>query len=898
MKSLVASQHSIRNLLLVVALALTQWMGSASAFGRDPVGTEGQVGYAPRTEIAEGLLPFTYTYTLQVTSPANHPEGRTSNVSFLTTANSTPVGVDPLVSAGFVSYTPSQVTFDGPEQTRSVQVRVAVASTIVGSYGYQITTVGWVSGFKFTQVGASINATVSLPPVSGGGGSGSGGPPAVSISTPTHNKVFTFAAGTVFPVEIPLGYRVTAPANSPISSSDANLGGIGLSISDSGRGTSQVDGTAVMSIAAPGDYSVQARGSNAYGTASMTHDFKVVLETAERPVLTVTADNKSKTYGDDNPTLTATITGFLSGDTRANSVEGEPAIETAAGKSSSVGSYTITAALGGLTSTKYRFQFVNGTLTVNPKELTSTTVVTKVFDGTTSAPAPSATNTTLSAPLASDAGAVSLNYTGASATFADAAVGANKPLTVTGLSLTGSKASNYTLKSSGTGTITANSTCTAVNFVFDGNTAASGTTGNIRTYTVNGVSVKVSAFSRVRPSPGGALAPAYLGVFPGGLGVTDTSEGSGSGNLHTVDNIGRDNFVLFEFSQPVVLKRAYLGYVVNDSDMTVWVGNANDPFNNHLTLSDSLLNGFAREDNDTTSANSRLAEINAAQRSGNVVVIAASLSDTSPDDEFKIGSLEVCAAPVTVPPVTPPPAVVTASGLVFFDINTNGSRNSDEPSLAGITVKLYKKSGSSSQYISQTTTNAAGVYSFPVTSGTTYEVDVVEPAGMTATTADERVFTASSVNVTVPDVGLGLYFRGLANLTGDGKSHGYWKSNIGKANDNKTSGVQETKADIQAYTNTISGLMLSPFTGLNPSDAEDILNGSDQLKLQLLASEYNFVSGRLINDSIPLTYAFIYWGEYVSKNASSYSSSYRTFVKDWMDAFNNSYGGRVAGPIP
>jgi hypothetical protein len=67
----------------------------------------------------------------------------------------------------------------------------------------------------------------------------------------------------------------------------------------------------------------------------------------------------------------------------------------------------------------------------------------------------------------------------------------------------------------------------------------------------------------------GAWSQAWLGSYGGGLGVTDSSEGSGSNNTHTVDNMGgRDNYVLFEFDQNVVVDSAFLGYVVNDSDMS------------------------------------------------------------------------------------------------------------------------------------------------------------------------------------------------------------------------------------------------------------------------------------------------------------------------------------------
>jgi hypothetical protein len=76
--------------------------------------------------------------------------------------------------------------------------------------------------------------------------------------------------------------------------------------------------------------------------------------------------------------------------------------------------------------------------------------------------------------------------------------------------------------------------------------------------------------------------------------------------MHTVDNVGRDNYVLFEFSETVVVDSAFLGYVVGDSDLSIWIGTKNDPFNNHLTLSDSVLGSLAlSEENITDSTTTR-----------------------------------------------------------------------------------------------------------------------------------------------------------------------------------------------------------------------------------------------------------------------------------------------------
>jgi hypothetical protein len=183
------------------------------------------------------------------------------------------------------------------------------------------------------------------------------------------------------------------------------------------------------------------------------------------------------------------------------------------------------------------------------------------------------------------------------------------------------------------------SPCVDGTFVLTGNTAVSGSAGNIRTFSVNGVSVKASAFSR--KDSDGSWAAGYLGSFSGGLGVTDTSE-TGASDTHKVDNVGgRDNYVLFEFSQEVTVSQAMLDAVTGDSDITVWIGTKANVFNNHLTLSDALLASLTKEDNDTTLTGTRTASFNAGKLSGNVLVIASSTSDTSPDDAFKIKQITI-----------------------------------------------------------------------------------------------------------------------------------------------------------------------------------------------------------------------------------------------------------------
>ncbi len=107
------------------------------------------------------------------------------------------------------------------------------------------------------------------------------------------------------------------------------------------------------------------------GAADPNYTFTYVAGTlAVTPAtLTVTAPSPSKAYGAALPALTPTITGFVLPDSVA-SLPTAPTCTTTALASSPVGTYPVTCA-GGV-ATNYTFNYVPGTLTVNPVALTIT----------------------------------------------------------------------------------------------------------------------------------------------------------------------------------------------------------------------------------------------------------------------------------------------------------------------------------------------------------------------------------------------------------------------------------------------------------------------------------------------------------------------------------------------
>ena len=216
-------------------------------------------------------------------------------------------------------------------------------------------------------------------------------------------------------------------------------------------------------------------------------------------------------------------------------------------------------------------------------------------------------------------------------------------------------------------------------FSFTGSSYLDGANGNVRSFTQGDVSVDVSAFRR---KSGGTWDTAYLGAYSGGLGVTNRGE---STSYHRVDNGGSVEYLLFEFDQDVTLNKAFLNYVGQDSDISVWIGDRNG--SDLPALSDNLLNSFTKENNFTSSSYSRWADVNNSGLAGDTVVISAYTGHTN--DSFKLKKLDVSVASEAVAGVYQNTATVTAQTVSDSDIS--GYVNSQSQS--EICAKLVGSSG-------------------------------------------------------------------------------------------------------------------------------------------------------------------------------------------------------------
>ncbi|CAN1556218.1 Filamentous haemagglutinin, N-terminal [Burkholderiaceae bacterium] len=217
-------------------------------------------------------------------------------------------------------------------------------------------------------------------------------------------------------------------------------------------------------------------GKFRYNSNATTTNYSQALGTGlnliyrQNPQLSISSSSRSITYGASFSALTPTVTGLLNADTASGALQGLS--ESLTGNSTSTqgytkaGSYAITPSA--LSLLGYGTSSSNGTLTVTPKALTVTALVTdannKVYDGTAAATLQLSTN-----KFDNDL----VTAVPSSAFFANKNVGTGKTITATGLSLTGADAANYSLSSTtaaSTGNITAKAlslSYAGVNKVYD-----------------------------------------------------------------------------------------------------------------------------------------------------------------------------------------------------------------------------------------------------------------------------------------------------------------------------------------------------------------------------------------------------------------------------------------------
>jgi sugar lactone lactonase YvrE len=256
------------------------------------------------------------------------------------------------ISAGAATISGTLTLFDGatPLGTAPISATTGEASVDLSNFavGVHSLTVEYSGDNNFkTSTSAAVPLTVTTA--------------TIAVQVISSNNPSNYGENVIFTATVPAG------ATGAVQFKDgATLLGVPVTIS----GTTASFATSTLIIGSHPIVAVYSGDGSHAGANSA-----ILTQTVNPASLTVTAANLTRPFGEANPTLTYTITGFVSPDTQTV-VSGTPAINTAAAAGSTVGSYPISLSLGTLAAANYTFSFAPATLTV-----------TKATPGTGSVPA-------------------------------------------------------------------------------------------------------------------------------------------------------------------------------------------------------------------------------------------------------------------------------------------------------------------------------------------------------------------------------------------------------------------------------------------------------------------------------------------------------------------------------
>ena len=237
----------------------------------------------------------------------------------------------------------------------------------------------------------------------------------------------------------PAALTVSAVSTSTTYNGDAFTGGAGATYNGfvNGESESVLTGSLVyggnsQGAIDVGDYSISLSGLNSANYAITYQDGALQILPVGLTLMSIGADDKTKTYGDADPEFTYQITdgALVDGDSLSGQLSRD--------LGENVGDYAITQ--GSLSAGgNYTLTFNNGVLRINARDISITSgAVVKTYDGTTVANA--------SAILNSGSLASGDSLSGGSFAFADANAGSDKVITVSDVFVNdGNGGSNYSI---------------------------------------------------------------------------------------------------------------------------------------------------------------------------------------------------------------------------------------------------------------------------------------------------------------------------------------------------------------------------------------------------------------------------------------------------------------------
>ena len=279
------------------------------------------------------------------------------------------VGAYPVTCSGAadanytISYSPGSLVVQGAEL-------IVAAPSLSKTYGAAVpalspTYAGLVNGDAKPATGATCTTAATAS-------SDAGAYATTCSGAADANYVIVYATGSLTVTKASLTVQAPSPSKSYGAAVPALVPSyVGFVNGDTAPDTAATCSTTATPASNAGTYPVTCSGA---GDANYDMSYASGTLTVTKAVLTVHADDQTRRFGEPNPPLTASYSGFVLGQTPGTSgVTGSPACTTTAGPSSAPGGYPITCAAGTLASINYSFTFDPGTLTVGKTDTELTT---------------------------------------------------------------------------------------------------------------------------------------------------------------------------------------------------------------------------------------------------------------------------------------------------------------------------------------------------------------------------------------------------------------------------------------------------------------------------------------------------------------------------------------------
>jgi hypothetical protein len=358
---------------IVIAPTSTVFNASSAA-----TGFTGQA-YGPVTFTATGG-----TGALTLTETGTLPSGVTfSNGVLSGTPSATSAGSYPFSITATDTYGDTPAMQSGYMLTVTTVAQPTVTSVSPASGPAAGGTTVTITGANFTanatvRFGATPATNVSCPGTTSctaTSPAGTAGTVNITVTTPAGISAtsaadqFTYVATPVvtYAAQTPITYgaALTNNLNATTAYGTTSLTSGGTTSYTAALGTGPSVPVTSSTVLAAGTYTLAATWTPNTANASLyTVATGYTTLVVNKAPLSVTGNNISISYGQAVPPYSATIAGFVNGDTDAV-ISGTPSLTTSPATPSAAGTYTITAVLGSLTASNYTFSFTNGTLTIN-----------------------------------------------------------------------------------------------------------------------------------------------------------------------------------------------------------------------------------------------------------------------------------------------------------------------------------------------------------------------------------------------------------------------------------------------------------------------------------------------------------------------------------------------------